>query len=129
MHVINSRNKIELLNEIRKLNGVHDRIYVPLRPTLEITEVLSSQCPNLKEIYCPPSLYLQVSKKVLKHLGEKNIALKQGEFSAGRPKKYDLEVIKQIHSNRQGGKSAKKIAEEFDIPLRTVYYHLKNGLE
>jgi hypothetical protein len=129
MQVINSRNRIELLGEIRKLNGVHDRVYVPLRPTLEITEALITQCPNIKEIYCPPSLYLQVSKKVLKHLGEKNIALKQGEFTAGRPKKYSEDLIKQLHANKQNGKSAKVISEDFDIPLRTVYYHLKNGIE
>ena len=124
---INSRNKFELLNEIRQLNGVADEVYVSLRPTVEITEELLKQCPSLKKIHCPPSLYLQVSKRVFKALGERSIELKPGEFSVGRPKKYNLDTIKQIVTDRSSGKSAKKISQEYDIPLRTVYYHLKNG--
>ena len=128
---INSRSKLELLNEIHQLNGngVSEEVYISLRPTVEITEELLKQCPSLKKILCPPSLYLQVSKRVFKRLSENNIELKAGEFSVGRPRKYKGDTIKQILNERSTGKSAKKISEEYDIPLRTVYYHIKNGQE
>ena len=58
-----------------------------------------------------------------------NIMIQPGDVSVGRPMKHDPEIIKKVINEKAAGKPAKKIAEENDIPLRTVYYYLKNGLK
>lgn len=127
MIVLNSRNKDELLTQIKTLNGVDEELYISLRPTKEIVDELLKQNPSVKKIFCPPSLYLQVSKKVFKTLEGVELELRPGGFKAGRPKKYTSDTITQMVNERSNGKPARKIAEDYSIPLRTVYYHLKNG--
>lgn len=127
MIMLNSRNKDELLTQIKTLDGVDSELYISLRPTKEIIDELVKQNTTVKKVYCPPSLYLQVSKKVFRALDGVDLELKPGDFKAGRPKKYASDTITQIIGERSTGKSARKISEEHNIPLRTVYYHLKNG--
>jgi len=128
MRVLNFRNKHELLNEIRNFNGMDEEVYIPVRPTIEIVDELLRQSPNLKKIFCPPSLYLQISKKVFKSLESSETVVQPGDFKVGRPKKYADDTIRRVVSDRESGKPAKAISREHEMPLRTVYYYLKNGL-
>jgi hypothetical protein len=125
MRVLRVSNKRELLGSIGDLDGNDAEVYVNLRPTLDVVDGLINQCPNLKKVLCPPSLYRQTSKRVFRALGDANIAFEEGGFRVGRPKKYAQETINQILSKRQDGRPAKVIADEMDIPLRTVYFYLK----
>ncbi|MEM0372387.1 MAG: DUF1699 family protein [archaeon] len=125
---INAKNKKDLLEQINSLDSGDTEVYVSLRPTMEIAHRITEQCPNARIIMCPQSLYLQVSRKVFKYLQSKGIEIKAGNVKVGRPMKHDAETIKQVISQRAAGKSAKQISKEFDVPLRTVYFYLKNGL-
>jgi hypothetical protein len=127
MHVLRAKNKQELLAEISGLNGCDQEVYINLRPTLEIVEALTKRCANLQKIMCPPSLLKQTSKKVFRSLQSTSVKLGEGDFRVGRPNKYDAETLKQIAAQRAAGKQVKNIAAEMDIPLRTVYFYLKNG--
>lgn len=116
------------MEQINSLDRKETEIYVSLRPTMEIVHRIIEQCPSARVIICPQSLYLQVSKKVFKYLQSKNVEIKSGDIRVGRPMKHDAEVIKQVINQRAAGKPAKQIARDFDVPLRTVYFYLKNGL-
>ena len=129
MKIINAKNKTSLLHQISKINSRDTEVYLSLRPTMEIIHRLLDQSPNLRKISCPQSLYLQVSKKVFKHLQSKGVELTPGDFKVGRPMKHDIDMVKQIINQRGAGKPAKQISQEFDVPLRTVYFYLKNGIE
>ena len=129
MKVINAKNKAHLLDEIQHLNGKDNEVYVSLRPTMDIVHRIIDNSPKVRKIICPPSLYLQVSKKVFKYLREKNIELQPGDFRVGRPMKHDEDIIKDVINQRATGKPAKLIAQDTGIPLRTVYFYLKNGVQ
>jgi hypothetical protein len=128
MKVINAKNKAHLLDELQSMKGRDSEIYVSLRPTMEIVHRILDNSPKIKRIVCPPSLYLQVSKKVFKYLRNRDIELQPGTFRVGRPMKHDIKVIKDVIDQRASGRPAKLIAENTGIPLRTVYFYLKNGL-
>ena len=128
MKVINAKNKAHLMDELQHMKTRDHEVYVSLRPTMEIVHRILDNSPKIKRIVCPPSLYLQVSKKVFKYLRDKDIELQPGDFRVGRPMKHDIKIIKDVIDQRASGKPAKLIAEDTGIPLRTVYFYLKNGL-
>ncbi len=128
MKYLTGKTKKELLEEIEAINTPYQEIYIPLRPTNEIINKILEKNQYLKKITCPHSLYLQVSKKTFKKLREKNINIQPGDVHVGRPMKHDPELIKRIINEKANGKPVKKIAEDYDVPVRTIYYYLKNGL-
>ncbi len=77
--------------------------------------------PNIKKIKCPNSLYIRTSKKYLNALSEMGIEV-EPVMKRGRPKKYGAKEAEIIHQRLEEGHSPKKISEELDIPLKTVYY-------
>ncbi len=126
MKIIKAKTKQELLQKIEtNLNGTDEEVYISLRPTLEIIMRILEKSPGVRKISCPHSLYLQVSRKVFRVLEGKGVKLEPGEFKVGRPNKYDEDTIAMMITARKNGKTAKQISEEFEIPLRTVYYYLK----
>ncbi len=125
MKVIRARNKIELIEQIKSMEGEHGEVYINMRPTLDIVEKIIERFPNVEKIMCPPSLHVQTSRKVFKKLADKGIKLEPGEFRVGRPKKYDDETIAEIINLRNQGMPAKQISERLNIPLRTVYFYLQ----
>jgi hypothetical protein len=127
--IINAKNKNDLMAQIANINTKDTEVYLSLRPTMQIVHRIMDQSPNMMKISCPPSLYLQVSKKVFKYTQTKNITLTSGDFKVGRPMVHDPETIKQIISKRASGVPAKVISQEFEVPLRTVYFYLKNGVQ
>ena len=129
MKIINAKNKNDLMRQIDTINSRDTEVYLSLRPTMQIISKVLDRSPNLGKITCPPSLYLQVSKKVFRFLESKKVTIQSGDFKVGRPKIHDDETIRQIISQRAAGKAAKKISEDLDVPLRTVYFYLKNGLK
>ena len=48
-----------------------------------------------------------------------------GPFATGRPQKYSKEDISRIISKWKAGVPAKRISEELNIPLRTVYFYIQ----
>ena len=129
MKYLTGKTKLELIEEIHQSEKIDEEVYIPLRPTIEIINKLLEKNPELKKITCPHSLYLQVSRKTFKKLREKAIDIQPGDIKVGRPMKHDTETIKKILNEKANGKPVKKIAEEYDVPVRTIYYYLKNGLK
>jgi hypothetical protein len=127
MEILRAKTKQELLKEVPNLDGGSE-VYMNLRPTVDVVDAIRKQCPNVKRITCPPSLYRQTAKKVFKLVEGAGIALAPGDFKVGRPNKWDKEQVKGVLTKRSSGLSAKAIAQELDMPLRTVYFYLKNGL-
>jgi len=127
MRVIRAKTKQALIEEIKGMNADDSEYYLNLRPTVDIVEALVDKCNGVKRISCPPSLLQQTAKKVFKLTNEKGIKLDAGEFKVGRPKKYDEDTIREVIESRNNGKPAKEIAAEMEMPLRTVYFYLKNG--
>jgi|GEM_PF-2074798 len=128
MKFLNAKTKNELMEEIEQLNKTNTEIYLPLRPTIEIINKILEKNSNIQKITCPHSLYLQVSRKTFKKLRELNIDIQPGDIRVGRPMKHDIELIRKIINEKANGKPVKKISEENDVPVRTIYYYLKNGL-
>ncbi|MFH0987106.1 MAG: DUF1699 domain-containing protein [Candidatus Micrarchaeota archaeon] len=128
MKILTAQSKLSLFEEVQSVKSGEKEVYVSLRPTMEIVNKILERSPSLKTVSCPKSLYLQVSRKVFKSLADKGIQINAGEWKAGRPMKHDIELIKEVIKQRADGKGAKKIAEDINIPLRTVYFYLRNGV-
>ncbi len=130
MKFLESKTKKELLEEIDStVNRTDNEIYLPLRPTVEIINKLLQKNPDIKKIQCPQSLYLQVSKKAFKKLRELGIEIQPGDIRVGRPLKHDINLIRRVINEKAKGKPVKQISEENGIPVRTIYYYLKNGVK
>lgn len=127
MEMIQTRNKTELLREIKNLHPETRELYINSRPSMDIVMSIFENAPNLELLACPPSLLKQTSTRVFKTLDDRGITIKHHEVGVGRPKKYDSPTLKQIAELRDGGVAVKDIAKRMNIPLRTVYYHLKNN--
>ncbi len=127
MRIVRAKTKQALIEEIKALSSEDSEYYLNLRPTVDIVEALMVKSKEVKRITCPPSLLQQTAKKVFKLTNDKGIKLEAGEFAVGRPKKYDDDTIREVLESRTNGKPAKEIATEMEMPLRTVYFYLKNG--
>ena len=128
MKFLESKTKKELMDEINSINQTDDEVYLPLRPTIEIINKIIQRNPNVKKIQCPQSLYLQVSKKAFKRLREIGVEIQPGDIRVGRPLKHDINLIRKVINEKANGKPVKQISEENGIPVRTIYYYLKNGV-
>ncbi|MFC2175165.1 DUF1699 family protein [archaeon] len=127
MEMIQTRNKNELLREIGNLHPETKELYINARPSMDIVMTIFENAPNLELLACPPSLLKQTSTRVFKTLDNKGVSIKHHEVGVGRPKKYNKKSIGKIKEMRKEGVPVKNIAKEMAIPLRTVYYHLKNN--
>ena len=128
MKFLESKTNKELMDEINSINQTDDEVYLPLRPTIEIINKIIQRNPNVKKIQCPQSLYLQVSKKAFKKLREIGVEIQPGDIRVGRPLKHDINLIRKVINEKANGKPVKQISEENGIPVRTIYYYLKNGV-
>ena len=128
MHVLKAKNKQELLAEVSRLEN-NIEFYINLRPTAEILKALTEKCPASRRITCPPSFFRQASRELFELVRQKGLEFQPGNFKVGRPKKYKADEIRKIFAQKSMGKPAKLIAEEMEMPLRTVYFYLKNGFE
>lgn len=124
MIVIRGNTKQELLSKIQTLTPGEDAVYLSKRPTPEIIQAVLKQAPNVKTISCPASLYRMVSKKALT-ISDGAVRIQAGPFPTGRPPKYTPDMVQMIRGQRASGKPAKQIANDSQIPLRTVYYYLQ----
>lgn len=125
--MIQTRNKNELLKEIDGLHPKTRELYINARPSMDIVMSIFENVPNLELLACPPSLLKQTSTRVFKTLDEKGVKIKHHEVGVGRPKKYEKNTLGKIRELRNQGVAVKDIAQQMNIPLRTVYYHLKNN--
>ncbi|WP_297508771.1 DUF1699 family protein [Thermococcus sp.] len=119
---VSARTYDELL---RKLEGLDERVrevYVNLRPTKEVVVKILENAPNVEKISCPPSLYPKVSKKVIGALKQLGVQLVPEKKPRGRPKKYDEETLRLVRELASKGVPAREISSRLGIPLRTVYY-------
>ncbi len=103
----------------------HDEVYISARPTIPILDRILEVHPNLKKLYCPPSLYLQTGKHTFARARELGVEILGGPFQTGRPPKYSKEDISRIISKWKAGVPVKRISEELGIPLRTVYFYIQ----
>ncbi|ASJ00736.1 DUF1699 family protein [Thermococcus gorgonarius] len=124
---VKARNNGELLRKLDKsLNENVTEVYINLRPTKEIVVHILERAPNVRRISCPPSLYPKVSKRIINALSQLGVELVPESFPRGRPKKYDEETLRKVVEMIESGKGAKEVSESLNIPLRTVYYIVKN---
>lgn len=127
MEMIQTRNKSELIKQIGYLHPSTKELYINARPSMDIVMSIFERAPNLELLACPPSLLKQTSTRVFKTLDQRGVKIKHHEVGVGRPKKYEDSIIQRIREYRNTGVPVKDIAEKMNIPLRTVYYHLKNN--
>ncbi|MCD6522279.1 MAG: DUF1699 family protein [Candidatus Diapherotrites archaeon] len=127
MRMIQTSSKQELLRAIEELDENITEVYINARPSMDIVMNIMENAPNIQAIYCPPSLLKQTSTKVFSVLEEKGVKLAHKDVKVGRPKKYSNETVREIIERRRNGQPVKDISKEMNIPLRTVYYYLKNA--
>ncbi len=126
MRMIYAGNKQELVREIESIDQGTKSIYINARPSMDIVQRIVENAPMIEEILCPPSLLKQTSTKVFSVLESKGVKLAHKEVRIGRPNKYDEKRISEIRTKRSSGMPVKDISTSMNIPLRTVYYYLKN---
>lgn len=98
-----------------------DEIYVNKLLSFGRIMELLDQYPDLKKINCPPSLYSRISTKYLQALNELGVKIEPVE-KKGRPKKYNDEEIETVKNLIKSGHTPREIAENLQMPLKTVYY-------
>ncbi len=125
MKEFKSTKKTELIGQIRE--GISEKeVYIALRPCIDIVVELLENGPNITTIYCPPSLFRLTSRRVTSALEKVGIALLPKGGGAGRPKVYGKDNISEIRKLKRIGMPITRIAEELEIPRRTIYHLLKD---
>ena len=104
-----------------------EEVYVPRRISRTLAARLLQEHPDLKRILVPRSLYEQTSKRVIAALKEVGVEVVPTGRSRGRPRKYGDDVINRVVEMRKRGASVREIAERMGIPVRTVYYLLRQS--
>jgi hypothetical protein len=115
----------ELLRKLSELDEDVAEVYVNLRPTKEVVVKILENAPNVRRISCPPSLYPKVSKRVIYALSQLGIELVPEERPRGRPRKYDEKTVKLVRELAEKGVPMREISSRLGIPLRTVYYMVR----
>jgi len=125
---VSAKTYDELLRKLSSLNEDVTEVYVSLRPTKEVVVKILENAPNVRKISCPPSLYPKVSKKVIYALKQLGVELVPENRPRGRPRKYDEKTVKLVRELAEKGVPMREISERLGIPLRTVYYLLKEDV-
>lgn len=126
MKKIIAKNKRDLIKKLRADLSTHDeKIYINMRPSVDIMVEVLEHAPNVKYILCPKSLYSLTSIRVKKALERVGVLLVPFGEGAGRPNKYDDETVSKLKKMYELGVPVKEISKSLKIPLRTVY-HIAN---
>lgn len=124
MKEFKSTKKAELIGQIRE-GFTEKEVYIALRPCIDVVVELLENGPNITTIYCPPSLHKLTSRRVTSALEKVGIELLPRGGGAGRPKVYGKGNVAEIKKLQRIGMPITRIAEELDIPRRTIYHLLK----
>jgi hypothetical protein len=122
---VSAKTYDELLSKLGQLDESVTEVYVNLRPTKEVVVKILENAPNVRRISCPPSLYPKVSKRVIYALSQLGIELVPEERPRGRPRKYDEKTVKLVRELAEKGVPMREISSRLGIPLRTVYYMVR----
>lgn len=123
MKKIIAKDKKDLIKKLRSdLSDKDEKIYINMRPSVDIMVELLEHAPNVKYILCPSSLYSLTSIRVKKALERVGVLLVPFGDGAGRPNKYDDETITKLMKMYELGVPVKEIAKSLKIPPRTVYH-------
>ena len=126
MKKIIAKNKKDLIKKLRaELSNNDEKIYINMRPYVDIMVEVLEHAPNVKYILCPKSLYAITSIRVKKALERVGVLLVPFGEGAGRPNKYDDETVGKLKKMYELGVPVKEISKSLKIPLRTVY-HIAN---
>jgi len=118
-----AKNKRDLIKKLRAdLSNNDEKIYINMRPSVDIMVEVLEHAPNVKYILCPKSLYALTSIRVKKALERVGVLLVPFGEGAGRPDKYDGETVNKLKKMYELGVPVKEISKSLKIPLRTVYY-------
>ncbi|WP_456420554.1 DUF1699 family protein [Thermococcus sp.] len=123
---VSAKTYDELLRKLSNLDEKVTEVYVSLRPTKEVVVKILENAPNVKKISCPPSLYPKVSKRVIYALSQLGIELVPESYPRGRPRKYDEKTVKLVRELAEKGVPMREISARLGIPLRTVYYIVRD---
>jgi len=126
MHIIQEHSKDNLIKRIQELDKNTRELYINMRPSANLIMLMTENLPNLQILLCPPSLLGQTSTRVFRILKKKGIEIKENPIRVGRPMVHKDKTVNSVLELRTQGVSAAKISEQLEIPLRTVYYYLKN---
>jgi len=85
----------------------------------DILHILSSK-KKVDRIVCSKGTYNHLPKRALKALSQMDIRIEVVELKRGKVPTVDVKKIRDLSSL-----SAYEISKRTRIPLRTVYYHLK----
>ncbi|MBZ9571496.1 resolvase [Methanobrevibacter sp. TMH8] len=102
----------------------NNTIHISSQLSSKMIVELMDEYPDLKKITCPPSLYKRISKKYLEVLEELGIEV-EIKYNWGTRKKYKDEMKEEVINLIKEGEDPSKIAEKFNLPVKTIYY-LKN---
>lgn len=123
MKKIIAKNKRDLIKKLRaNLSNNDEKIYINMRPSVDIMVEVLEHAPNVKYILCPKSLYMLTSIRVKKALERVGVLLVPFGEGAGRPNKYDEEIVNKLKKMYELGVPVKEISKSLKIPLRTVYH-------
>ena len=89
MKKIIAKNKRDLIRKLRSdLSTTDEKIYINMRPSVDIMVEVLEHAPNVKYILCPKSLYSLASISVEKALERVGVLLIPIGDGAGKPNKY-----------------------------------------
>lgn len=86
----------------------------------DILQILNSS-KKVNRIVCSRGTYNHLPKRALKALHQMEIEIKVVNLKRGKKPKVDVGQIKRLVRL-----PAQEISTRMHVPLRTVYYHLKN---
>ncbi len=104
-----------------------EEVYVARRISRTLAARLLQEHPDLKRILVPRSLYEQTSKRIIAALRKVGVEVLPTGRGRGRPRKYGDDVVAKVMEMKKRGATVREIAEKTGIPVRTVYYILRQG--
>ncbi|RLG19258.1 hypothetical protein DRN67_03205 [Candidatus Micrarchaeota archaeon] len=94
----------------------------------KVSAVLLAQIMQIVEItkiVCSPAIYKSLPKSAISALEQMGVEIVVEEVKRGRPHMHAREKLRMIAELRGQGYAAPEIARKLNLPLRTVYYHLR----
>lgn len=125
MYELVVKSKDQITQALQRIPKTCEDLYINVPLTAnEVVKVLNS-LENLNTIRLSPSAFQLTSQKVKKALAKSGLTLKINNKSRGRPNKYSPSQIQSIKNLYSSNTSARQIAKNLNIPIRTVYSLLK----
>ncbi|MEW6328791.1 MAG: hypothetical protein AB1468_01605 [Candidatus Micrarchaeota archaeon] len=122
MLVIKGRKR-EAVERIRGARGETDVFLKSKTGVPLLLEILNST--RVERIHCSEAIFRRIPQGAREAVEKVGVEFVIEETRKGRPRAHPEFLVERITSARRAGRSARTIAYEMRVPLRTVYYHLR----